>query len=168
MNGAGFVRLRRILGFRQSLTWRGISYTERVNLGTQFSGRAAGGHRTCQGRGQRVGRRGADEDRFVVAAGDFKLGRAEGLGGRGEGRGVAGEAGEGGVRGEVEKLPAGAFGVGQHQCIGRDFAMMEAQLILAMLFQRYRISAVPGSIAVPELSATLRPKNGVTVKLTAR
>ncbi len=61
-----------------------------------------------------------------------------------------------------------AFGVGQHQCIGRDFAMMEAQLILAMLFQRYRISAVPGSVVEPELSATLRPKNGVTVKLTAR
>jgi cytochrome P450 len=61
-----------------------------------------------------------------------------------------------------------AFGAGQHQCIGRDFAIMEAQLILAMLFQRYRISAEPGSIVKPELSATLRPKNGVTIKLMSR
>jgi hypothetical protein len=45
---------------------------------------------------------------------------------------------------------------------------MEAQLVLAMLFQRYRISAEPGSIVKSELSSTLRPKNGVTVKLMSR
>ncbi len=60
------------------------------------------------------------------------------------------------------------FGAGQHQCIGRDFAMMEGPMILAMLCQRYHIAAMPGRIIEPELSATLRPKNGVTVTLTAR
>jgi cytochrome P450 len=32
-----------------------------------------------------------------------------------------------------------AFGVGQHRCIGCDFALIEAQLLMAMLVQRYRI-----------------------------
>jgi cytochrome P450 len=57
-----------------------------------------------------------------------------------------------------------AFGAGQHQCIGRDFALMEAQLLLAMLLQRYRITAA-GHIATPKLTATLQPKDGVWVNL---
>jgi cytochrome P450 len=61
-----------------------------------------------------------------------------------------------------------AFGLGQHKCLGKDFALMEAQLILAMLMQRYRMEAVPGRVAEPELSGTLRPKGGVWVTLTPR
>jgi cytochrome P450 len=57
-----------------------------------------------------------------------------------------------------------AFGAGQHQCIGRDFALMEAQLLLAMLVQRYRITAA-GHTATPKLTATLQPKDGVWVTL---
>jgi cytochrome P450 len=57
-----------------------------------------------------------------------------------------------------------AFGAGQHQCIGRDFALMEAQLLLAMLVQRYRITAV-GQAATPKLTATLQPKKGVWITL---
>jgi cytochrome P450 len=57
------------------------------------------------------------------------------------------------------------FGLGQHQCIGRDFALMEAQLVLAMLLQRYHIATVPGQVATPQLSATLRPKGGLFVNI---
>lgn len=60
------------------------------------------------------------------------------------------------------------FGAGQHQCIGKDFAMMEAQLILAMLLQRYRVTAAPGHTTRPQLSATLKPKGGVFVNLARR
>jgi cytochrome P450 len=60
-----------------------------------------------------------------------------------------------------------AFGLGQHQCLGKDFALIEAQLILAMLLQHYRMEAVPGRVAEPELSGTLRPKGGVWVRLTS-
>jgi hypothetical protein len=42
------------------------------------------------------------------------------VGGGGECRGVAGEAGQGGVRGEVEELAAGAFGFGQETRVGPD------------------------------------------------
>lgn len=56
------------------------------------------------------------------------------------------------------------FGLGQHQCIGKDFALIEAQLILAMLVQRYQI-APTGPAPAPQLSGTLRPKGGVRVRL---
>jgi cytochrome P450 len=35
------------------------------------------------------------------------------------------------------------FGVGPHQCIGRDFAMLQEQLALATLAQRFRLEVLP-------------------------
>ncbi len=60
------------------------------------------------------------------------------------------------------------FGAGQRMCIGRDFAMMEGQLALAMVIQRFNVSAIPGRVVKPQLTSTLRPKGGVPVKLTKR
>jgi cytochrome P450 len=60
------------------------------------------------------------------------------------------------------------FGVGQRLCIGRDFAMMESTLALAMIVQRYRIAAVKGRITTPGLSSTLRLKGGLWAQLAAR
>jgi len=60
------------------------------------------------------------------------------------------------------------FGAGQRMCIGRDFAMMEGQLALAMVMQRFKVTAVPGHITKPQLSSTLRPKGGVMVTLAKR
>ncbi len=59
------------------------------------------------------------------------------------------------------------FGAGQRQCIGRDFAYMEGQLILTRLLQRYQI-LTNGTPAHPQLSTTLRPKGGVCVQLKKR
>jgi cytochrome P450 len=58
------------------------------------------------------------------------------------------------------------FGVGGHQCIGNNFAIMEAQLLLAMLFQRYRVSLVAGHKVEPQATIALRPRNGILVTLT--
>jgi cytochrome P450 len=60
------------------------------------------------------------------------------------------------------------FALGQHQCIGKEFAMMEAQLVLARLAQRYQISAGSGSAARPQLSATLRMQGGRSLRLSRR
>jgi cytochrome P450 len=60
------------------------------------------------------------------------------------------------------------FGMGQRQCIGRDFSIMEAQIILAMLVQRYRLAAEPGTAALPKLSTTLKPDRPVLVNLERR
>jgi len=58
------------------------------------------------------------------------------------------------------------FGGGPRQCIGNEFALMEAQLLLAMMAQRYRLRAMPGRVVEPEMRVTLRPRNGVWMTLS--
>lgn len=60
------------------------------------------------------------------------------------------------------------FGAGQRKCIGMDFALMEGQLALAMIAQRYKLTSTGASLAEPQLSTTLRPKGGVVVHLEKR
>lgn len=60
------------------------------------------------------------------------------------------------------------FGAGQRMCLGRDFSFMEGTIILAMLMQRYNVSAPEGFVAKPKLSMTLRPSKGVLVNLQNR
>ena len=59
------------------------------------------------------------------------------------------------------------FGAGQRQCIGRDFAYMEGQLILTRILQQYQLSP-NGNPATPQLTTTLRPKGGLSVRLKPR
>jgi cytochrome P450 len=59
------------------------------------------------------------------------------------------------------------FAGGPHQCIGNEFAIMEAQLVLAMVAQRYRLSLVPGNSVEPDPIFTLRPRPGVVMALHA-
>ncbi|MEM7110793.1 MAG: cytochrome P450 [Chloroflexota bacterium] len=60
------------------------------------------------------------------------------------------------------------FGLGQRLCIGRDFVMIEGQLALAMLIQRFDFEAKAEQATVPQLATTLRPKNGIEVYLKKR
>jgi cytochrome P450 len=60
------------------------------------------------------------------------------------------------------------FGAGPRACIGREFALMEAQLALAMLLQRFSLSAVPGRRPTAQARMTLRPEGGVQVYLRRR
>jgi cytochrome P450 len=53
------------------------------------------------------------------------------------------------------------FGGGPRQCIGNQFALMEATIILAMISQRYRLDLVPGHPVEPQALITLRPRYGV-------
>ncbi|MBV9230063.1 MAG: cytochrome P450, partial [Chloroflexi bacterium] len=57
------------------------------------------------------------------------------------------------------------FGGGPRQCIGNGFAMMEAQLILATVLQRYRLRLVPDTLVEPEPLITLRPHYGLPMTL---
>jgi cytochrome P450 len=66
------------------------------------------------------------------------------------------------------KLAYLPFGMGQRQCIGKDLALMEAQIILAMLVQRYELTAVPGSPVLPKLSTTLKPNRSVLMRVEQR
>ena len=57
------------------------------------------------------------------------------------------------------------FGGGPRQCIGNNFALMEAQIIIAMVVQRYRLHLVSGHKVEPDPTVTLRPGGGVKVTL---
>lgn len=57
------------------------------------------------------------------------------------------------------------FGGGARQCVGNHFAQMEAQIIIAMILQKFRLSLVENHTVEPETSVTLRPKNGIKVIL---
>ena len=60
------------------------------------------------------------------------------------------------------------FGGGPRQCIGNTFALMEASVVLATVGQRFRFALAPDHKVTPLASITLRPKNGIQVRLEAR
>ena len=60
------------------------------------------------------------------------------------------------------------FGGGARVCIGEHFAKMEGTLVLASIAQRFRLSLVPGQTIMPEPKMTLRPKNGMVMRLHRR
>ena len=60
------------------------------------------------------------------------------------------------------------FGGGPRHCIGQQFALLEAQLILATVMRRYRVQLAPGQQIVPEPLITLRPKPGIRAIVAAR
>ena len=53
-------------------------------------------------------------------------------------------------------------------CIGSSFASMEAVLVLATLAQHFKLRLTHPEDITPSPTITLRPKNGVKVRLGAR
>jgi cytochrome P450 len=60
------------------------------------------------------------------------------------------------------------FGGGPRGCIGNQFAMLEAQLIVATIAQQYRIELVPNQDIRPEPLITLRPAPAIRAVLRKR
>ncbi len=68
----------------------------------------------------------------------------------------------------VPKYAYFPFGGGPRICIGNQFAMMEAQLVLATIMQQFHMQLVPGQTIIPDPMITLRPNQGIQMQLTAR
>jgi cytochrome P450 len=60
------------------------------------------------------------------------------------------------------------FGEGARQCIGRPFALMEMQLLLATIAQAYSLRLVAERPTVPYLATTLQPRGGLWMTVQAR
>jgi cytochrome P450 len=58
------------------------------------------------------------------------------------------------------------FGGGPRVCIGNHFALMEMQLVLAMIVQRYRLDLVSGHRVEIEPLVTLRPRYGMKMSVS--
>jgi cytochrome P450 len=53
------------------------------------------------------------------------------------------------------------FGAGPRLCIGNQFALIEAQTVLAKVARVYRLVPAPGHVVETEPSVTLRPRHGL-------
>ncbi|MEO0357069.1 MAG: cytochrome P450 [Pseudomonadota bacterium] len=58
------------------------------------------------------------------------------------------------------------FGNGPRICIGAQFALQEAVIILATLLSKFRFDAIPGKDPKPIMILTLRPEGGVWLKVS--
>lgn len=73
--------------------------------------------------------------------------------------------------GRIDAIPKKAyipFATGPRACIGKAFALLEMQITLATLWQRFRLDLIPTRPAEMDASWTLRPKNGLPMKLHLR
>ena len=69
-------------------------------------------------------------------------------------------------RGQLNKYQYLPFGAGPRVCVGADFAMMQARIILATLVQRFRFTpATPAPH--PVMMMTVRPEPGVFLNVAA-
>ena len=75
---------------------------------------------------------------------------------------------ENGLAKQLPRFAYFPFGGGPRQCIGNTFALMEASVVLATIGQKFRFQLVPEHKVTPLASITLRPKNGVQVRLETR
>jgi cytochrome P450 len=71
----------------------------------------------------------------------------------------------------AKRLPRFAFfpfGGGPRFCIGQSFAQLEAVLLLATLARDFDVDLLPTTRPIPQPSVTLRPKDGLGVRLRRR
>ncbi len=60
------------------------------------------------------------------------------------------------------------FGAGPRLCIGRDFALLEATVLLSRLALRWRLEPVPGTAVTPHPRVTVRPRGGLPLLVSPR
>jgi cytochrome P450 len=71
-------------------------------------------------------------------------------------------------RSDIDRWAYFPFGAGQRKCLGIDFALMEGQLALAMIAQRFQLHNPDQQDVRPDPYVTLRPTGEVPMLVTAR
>ncbi|HET8915911.1 MAG TPA: cytochrome P450 [Propionibacteriaceae bacterium] len=71
-------------------------------------------------------------------------------------------------RSDIDRWAYFPFGAGQRKCLGIDFALMEGQLALAMIAQRFQLHSPDQQDVRPDPYVTLRPTGEVPMLVTAR
>lgn len=69
---------------------------------------------------------------------------------------------------DVDKFGYLPFGGGPRICIGNNFALMEMQIAVSMMVQKFKFEKEPSFNLELDPLVTLRPKNGVNLKLIKR
>jgi cytochrome P450 len=69
---------------------------------------------------------------------------------------------------ELPKMAYLPFGGGPRICIGNNFALMEARLILVTIVSRFSLRPVPGAQVAHLLGLTLTPRHGMPMRVTER
>lgn len=60
------------------------------------------------------------------------------------------------------------FGLGPRACIGAQFALLEATIVLSTLMQRFQLRPVPGHVVEPDFGSMLQPKGGLWMRISRR
>jgi cytochrome P450 len=60
------------------------------------------------------------------------------------------------------------FGLGGRRCVGEDFALLELRAVLARLLQHFHIETDPAHRVIARPQLTLKPANGVRLRLALR
>ncbi len=71
----------------------------------------------------------------------------------------------GGFQQRIPRYAYFPFGGGPRICIGNSFAQMEAALVIASIFPRYRLELAPGARVEPLASMTLRMTHGLAMRV---
>ncbi len=72
------------------------------------------------------------------------------------------------ARKDIQKFQYLPFGVGQRTCIGGHFAMQEALIILTCVLKSYRFEYAGNTPPCPVMRITLKPDNGIPMRIIRR
>jgi cytochrome P450 len=73
-----------------------------------------------------------------------------------------------GLAGRLPRFAYFPFGGGPRLCIGQQFALLEATIVLSQIVQHWDLTLIPGQDTTPLPALTLRPRHGLRMRLAAR